>query len=87
MPARFDDRARERFGDVEGQQQRKPLPRAASAAQHARREKRERQRLQNQPRAMRCQWRKHELPQHLERDERQRTGNGKARRQWTATNS
>jgi len=87
VPTRLDDRTGKRLGDVEGQQQRKPLTRAALTAHYSRREERERQRLQHEPRAAGTERRKDELPQHFERDQRERTGNGKARCQWTATNS
>ena len=87
MPTLFDDRTGERFGDIERQQQRKPLARATIAAQHARSQQRERQCLQHEPRAVRRKWREHELPQYFEREQRERAGNGETRCQWTATNS
>ena len=79
MASRFDERARERFRYIEGQQQREPLPRAASTTQQPGRNQGERNGLQRKPRAMRRQRREHELPQHFEREERQRSRNGETR--------
>jgi hypothetical protein len=76
MASRFDERARERFRDVERQQQREPLARAAITTQQSRRKQPERDGLQHEPRAMRRQRRENELPQRFERDQRQRPGNG-----------
>jgi hypothetical protein len=36
---------------------------------------------------VRRKWREHELPQHFEREQRERAGDGETRCQWTATNS
>ena len=70
MPAGFAQRARQRFGEVERQQQRQPLPRPAFAARDARKQERERQRLQREPRAAAGSGASTSLPEQFEQGQR-----------------
>ena len=79
MAAWLDEGARQPLGDVEREQQREPLPRAANAAQHARRNEGEREGLQCQPRAVRAERCQRQFPQQLEGGERERAGDRDAR--------
>lgn len=79
VPPVLRERAAERFGDVERQQQREPLPRTPRAARGSRQQQGERQRLQREPGRMSAKRREHQFPQQLEEQERERSCDGEPR--------